>query len=154
MTINIYLNNDNDYKDTPSLEKLKLWITKTLVIAPIKATPTQQAITITLSDNEQSAALNKTYRNKVGPTNILSFPEETIPGFKTESLGDLIICVPLIIEEAKQQNKTLEAHWAHLTIHGTLHLLGYDHIIETEAEEMEGLEVAILAKFNISNPYQ
>jgi probable rRNA maturation factor len=154
MTINIYLNNDNNYKDTPSLEKLKLWITKTLEIAPIKAAPTQQAITITLSNNEQSVALNKTYRNKAGPTNILSFPEQTIPGFEMESLGDLIICVPLIIEEAKQQNKTLEAHWAHLTIHGTLHLLGYDHIVETEAEEMECLEVAILARFNITDPYQ
>jgi probable rRNA maturation factor len=108
---------------------------------------------IRLVDDQESAELNQQYRHKQGPTNILSFPFEAPDGFDTDLLGDLVICTPLIALEAQQQNKQLFDHWAHITIHGVLHLLGYDHIDDAEAEEMEALEIKILSRLNINNPY-
>lgn len=111
-------------------------------------------IVIRLVDDTESAELNQQYRHKQGPTNILSFPFEAPDGVEMDLLGDLVICAPLIDREAKEQNKLPEHHWAHITIHGVLHLLGYDHIEEAEAEEMESLEIKLLNMLNIANPYE
>jgi len=111
-------------------------------------------IVIRLVDDAESATLNEQYRHKNGPTNILSFPFEAPEGIEMDLLGDLVVCVPLIAKEAAEQNKLPEHHWAHITIHGVLHLLGYDHIEEAEAEEMETLEIKLLNMLNIANPYQ
>lgn len=111
-------------------------------------------IVIRLVDDAESAELNQTYRHKQGPTNILSFPFEAPEGVDMDLLGDLVICAPLIEREAAQQNKLPEHHWAHITIHGVLHLLGYDHVEENDAEEMEALEIKLLNMLNIANPYQ
>ncbi|PPD39622.1 MAG: rRNA maturation RNase YbeY [Methylobacter sp.] len=110
---------------------------------------------IRIVGTEESAGLNENYRHKQGPTNILSFPFEApeIEGFQSNLLGDLVICAPVLATEAQQQNKPLLDHWAHIVIHGILHLLGYDHINDDEAEEMENKEIAILQKLNIPNPY-
>lgn len=104
---------------------------------------------------EESAELNSYYRAKQGPTNILSFPFEApdIDGFESVLLGDLVVCAPVLATEAEQQGKPLLDHWAHIIIHGVLHLLGYDHIDETDAEEMEGKEIVFLQQLNIRNPY-
>lgn len=110
-------------------------------------------IVIRLVDDAESAELNQQYRHKQGPTNILSFPFEAPEGMELDLLGDLVICAPLIAKEAQQQNKQPEHHWAHITVHGVLHLLGYDHIEEAEAEQMEALEIEILSQLNIANPY-
>ena len=112
---------------------------------------------IRLVDEEESRQLNSDYRNKDTPTNVLSFPFEAPSGmpddYEETYLGDLVICVPLVIAEAAQQNKPELHHWAHLVCHGLLHLCGYDHIDDADAEEMELLEVKILGKLQIPNPY-
>jgi len=110
-------------------------------------------------DLEESHQLNLQYREKDKPTNVLSFPsdipEEVLPMLDALPLGDLVICIPVVLQEALEQKKTAQNHFAHLLVHGVLHLLGYDHETSDEdAEEMEGLEIEILAKLNIANPYQ
>ncbi|AZB90048.1 rRNA maturation RNase YbeY [Acinetobacter pittii] len=110
-------------------------------------------------DLNESQQLNLQYREKDKPTNVLSFPsdipEEVLPMLDALPLGDLVICIPVVLQEALEQKKTAQNHFAHLLVHGVLHLLGYDHETSDEdAEEMEGLEIEILAKLNISNPYQ
>ena len=97
--------------------------------------------------------LNKQYRHKIGPTNILSFPIEVPEGIDLNLLGDLVICAPLLEKEALEQNKPFMSHWAHIIVHGILHLLGYDHIDDDEAEIMENKEIKILSTLNIENPY-
>ena len=96
---------------------------------------------------------NYQYRGKETDTNVLSFPVDAELQKQTGLLGDLIICSDVVQREANEQSKTPEHHWAHMTIHGTLHLLGYDHIADDDAELMEALEVACLAHLSISNPY-
>jgi len=110
-------------------------------------------IVIRLVDDAESAELNQQYRHKSGPTNILSFPFEAPEIMELDLLGDLVINAPLISLEAAQQHKQVLHHWAHITVHGVLHLLGYDHIEEQDAEQMEALEIEILKQFNIANPY-
>ncbi len=110
-------------------------------------------ICIKIVDESESQNLNHTYRNKNQPTNVLSFPAE-IPHFvESAYLGDLAICADVVTQEAKEQNKQLNHHWAHMTIHGILHILGYDHIEDDEAEEMEALEVELLGLLHIQDPY-
>jgi probable rRNA maturation factor len=108
---------------------------------------------IRIVDEDESAQLNETYRHKVGATNVLSFPFEVPEGIELNLLGDLVVCAPVLAREAQEQNKPLMAHWAHIIIHGTLHLLGYDHIDDSDAREMEEKEIALLKTLSISNPY-
>lgn len=103
---------------------------------------------------EEGRALNEAWRGKRGPTNVLSFRSETPPGVKTAHLGDLVICAPVVLREARDQGKDPAAHWAHMTVHGLLHLLGHDHATEAEAARMESLESRILARLGYANPYE
>ena len=105
-------------------------------------------------DEAEAKMLNFKYRQIDKPTNVLSFPAEVIPQIEINFLGDVVICAPVVIEEAKSQEKLVDDHWAHLLIHGLLHLQGYDHINEKDAEEMESLELELLNSLNISNPYE
>ena len=102
---------------------------------------------------QESAQLNKQYRHKSGPTNILSFPAHLPEGTGLNLLGDLVVCVPVLEREAIEQDKPLSHHWAHIIIHGVLHLLGYDHLNDVDADIMEAKEITILKALNISNPY-
>lgn len=111
-------------------------------------------LTIRVVDSEESQTLNFNYRQKNKPTNVLSFPFEVPDGIELDLLGDLVICAEVVAKEANEQQKTLAAHWAHMTIHGCLHLLGFDHINDDEAEEMEALEIDILEKLGFNNPYE
>ena len=111
-------------------------------------------VTVRLVDEAESNQLNLTYRGKDKPTNVLSFPFECPPGVELPLLGDLIICRQVVEREASEQNKPLLAHWAHMVVHGSLHLLGYDHIEDGEAEEMEALEIEFMAALGFANPYQ
>lgn len=121
----------------------------------LETLPHSVEVCIRIVDKEEIQQLNHTYRKKNKPTNVLSFPfelPETIPQ-KTPYLGDLVLCATVINEEAFEQNKTLQAHWTHMVLHGLLHLQGYDHIQDEEASIMENLEIQLLDKLGITNPY-
>ncbi|WP_312544565.1 rRNA maturation RNase YbeY, partial [Pantoea eucalypti] len=113
----------------------------------------ESEVTVRLVDEAESHELNLTYRGKDKPTNVLSFPFEAPPGIELPLLGDLIICRQVVEQEAAEQGKSVEAHWAHMVVHGTLHLLGYDHIEDDEADEMEGLETEIMLALGYPDPY-
>ncbi|MGQ7743467.1 rRNA maturation RNase YbeY [Pectobacterium brasiliense] len=110
-------------------------------------------VTIRIVDEAESRDLNNTYRGKDKPTNVLSFPFEAPPEVELPLLGDLIICRQVVEREAAEQEKTVEEHWAHMVVHGSLHLLGYDHIEDSEAEEMEALETEIMQSMGYADPY-
>jgi probable rRNA maturation factor len=124
----------------------------------VDAVLTDQAIdsevVIRVIDEQEMMQFNQQYRDKQGSTNILSFSFEAPEGVDNILLGDLLVCVPVVEREALQQNKPLNDHWAHMIIHGLLHLIGYDHIVDKDAEEMEALEIKILKSISIKNPYQ
>lgn len=103
---------------------------------------------------DEGRALNARYRGKAYATNVLSFPAELPPELGLPLLGDLVLCAPVVVREAREQDKPETAHWAHLTVHGVLHLLGYDHIDPAEAEAMEALERTVLARCGYPDPYR
>lgn len=111
-------------------------------------------VTIRIVNNDESAELNGQYRGKDRPTNVLSFPFEAPAGITVPLAGDLVICAPVVEKEAKDQHKALEAHWAHMVVHGMLHLQGYDHIEDHDAEVMEALEIRLLEQLGYGNPYE
>jgi len=119
-------------------------------ISPFQA---EAEVTIRIVDACESQQLNLQYREKDKPTNVLSFPFQCPPGIELPLLGDLIICAQVVAQEAKEQGKTVNAHWAHMVVHGCLHLLGFDHINDDDAEEMEAEEILILQQLGIANPY-
>jgi probable rRNA maturation factor len=127
------------------------------VAAALKGRIREADLAVRLVDAREGRALNKHYRGKDYATNVLSFPAELpegLPkGVKLPLLGDLVICAPVVAREAKEQGKALAAHYAHLTVHGTLHLLGWDHEDEREADAMEQLERDILAELGVEDPY-
>jgi probable rRNA maturation factor len=131
----------------PDLASFNIWAN-----AAYNATAEKELVIRLVTANE-SAALNNEFRNKNYPTNVLSFADEAIPGFPEDSLGTLVICPEVVITEAKNLNIAIANHWAHLTVHGVLHLQGYDHEDDAEADIMEQQEIAILQKLNIKNPY-
>ncbi len=135
----------------PAKDKIQAWINSTLEFARVTEPSTE--ITLRIVDHTESAKLNQRYRHKAGPTNVLSFPEAKIPNLQSTSLGDLVLCADLVEEEAKQQDISVQDHWAHLMVHGTLHLLGHDHENDKEAAIMEKMEMDILAQFGIASPY-
>ncbi len=135
--------------DLPGEAQFQTWID-----AALADQDKEFEVVIRLVDEEESAQLNQEYRGKSGPTNVLSFEFEVPDGIPLNLLGDLVICAPLVAKEALEQHKPIEHHWAHLVIHGVLHLRGYDHLDETEADEMEAKEINILKQLNIPNPYQ
>ncbi len=111
-------------------------------------------LVLRIVDEAESAELNETYRGKCGPTNVLSFPFEMPPEVEDlKLLGDLVVCAPVIAREAREQSKTDSAHWAHMVVHGVLHLQGYDHQSTDEAAEMEALERKLLAGLGFDDPY-
>lgn len=143
------LQNVCDAKTLPTAELFQQWVDTALT----SVTEQVFELTIRLVNIEESQKLNKQYRQQDKPTNVLSFPFEVPDGIDLNLLGDLIICSQVVEQEAIAQKKALFDHWAHMVIHGCLHLLGYDHINDTDANEMEALETTILAKLTITNPY-
>jgi probable rRNA maturation factor len=133
----------------PEPEQIQRWVD-----AALEGYQPDTEIVVRIVDEQESAELNEQYRHKPGPTNILSFPVEVPDGIELDLLGDLVICAPVLEKEALEQHKVLADHWAHIIVHGVLHLLGYDHIDEAEAELMESKEIAILDTLNILNPYR
>jgi probable rRNA maturation factor len=137
---------------TPDEDDIRGWITAALETAQYGRDEAE--ISLRLVDTAEMTGLNQNYRGKAGPTNVLSFPSDLPAELELPLLGDIAICVPVVRSEAASQGKSLEAHWAHMAVHGTLHLLGYDHILEQEAEAMEAMESTILTKLNYPCPYR
>ncbi|SHF66857.1 rRNA maturation RNase YbeY [Vibrio gazogenes] len=135
-------------ENIPSEENFSRWLT-----AAVSPFQTQAEVTIRIVDHVESQQLNSQYRGKDKPTNVLSFPFEAPPGVTLDLLGDLVICLEVVEQEADEQHKPLLAHWAHMVVHGSLHLLGYDHIDDDEAVEMESLETEIMLKLGYQDPY-
>lgn len=139
----------DDNQNLPTEEQIIQWLN---VILPQFMDNAE--ITIRIVDDQESQQLNNTYRHKDKPTNVLSFPFESPIEIEVPLLGDLIICKQVVESEAKEQHKSLTSHWAHMIVHGCLHLLGYDHILDEEAEEMENIEIDIMQQLGFDNPYQ
>lgn len=150
--LNLNLINDDDYP-IPSqsllLECLKLVVDKHNI--------SQAEVNVNIVANNEIQQINKQFRGKNKPTNIISFEFEKPKGLPedvaNDFLGDIVIAPNVLEKEAKEQNKKLDAHWQHIFIHGLLHLLGYDHLQDDQAEEMENLEIELLAKLGVANPY-
>ncbi|GAA6183845.1 MULTISPECIES: rRNA maturation RNase YbeY [Alteromonadaceae] len=134
----------------PTAQQFEQWVKFALADQQIDETE----LTIRIVTPEESQNLNATYREKDKPTNILSFPFEAPAEIELNLLGDLVVCADIVEKEAEQQNKLLSDHWAHMIVHGSLHLLGFDHVDDQDAEIMESLEVQILTKLGIDDPYQ
>ncbi|NIK07966.1 putative rRNA maturation factor [Xanthomonas arboricola] len=136
----------------PSAVSFRKW-----VAAALKGRIREADLAVRIVDEKEGCSLNHHYRGKDYATNVLSFPAdlpEGLPkGIKMPLLGDLVICAPVVAREAAEQGKSLAAHYAHLTVHGTLHLLGWDHEDDKEADAMEQLEREILADLGIDDPY-
>ena len=145
MTVELFIQDIANFPDTPSVSQFDTWVTAALTGA--RQPDIDGELTIRLIDTEESAHLNETYRHKSGPTNILSFDYE-------QGIGDLAICAPLVKDEALRDGIPLQAHWAHLVVHGVLHLLGYDHVEDEQAVIMESLETKILDELGFNNPYE
>jgi probable rRNA maturation factor len=150
MTHHIVIQNVVNRKLCPKAALLRSWAAAAL---GVRQRPVE--VTIRIVDMSEMTSLNETYRHKKGPTNVLSFPTD-IPQevlMDVDVLGDIVICAEVVINEAKDQQKSLEAHWAHMVIHGVFHLLGYDHELDSEAKQMEALEIAVMKKLQFDNPY-
>ncbi len=134
--------------ETPDDAQFQQWVE-----AAVRAFRASAHVDIRIVDRDESQSLNATYRDKDYPTNVLSFPAELAPEVELPLLGDLALCAPVVTSEAIAQEKQVMDHWAHLTVHGTLHLLGMDHQQDEEANVMEALEIKILSGLGIANPY-
>lgn len=110
------------------------------------------ALGVRIVNEAESAALNHRYRGKIGATNVLSFGFD--PPVPSDVLGDLVICAPVVLREARVQGKAERAHWAHMVVHGTMHLRGYDHDTDTKATRMERMETRILKRLGFEDPYR
>ncbi|MDU8924098.1 rRNA maturation RNase YbeY [Pasteurellaceae bacterium LIM206] len=137
-----------DTNNLPNLEQITQWATRA-----VRAENLEPEMTVRIVDEAESRELNFTYRGKDRPTNVLSFPFECPPEVELPLLGDLVICRQVVEREAREQGKPLLAHWAHMVVHGSLHLLGYDHIEDDEAEQMERLETGIMLELGFEDPY-
>ncbi|HKE48763.1 MAG TPA: rRNA maturation RNase YbeY [Rhodanobacteraceae bacterium] len=145
----VSVQNEVGRKGVPTARSFETWIRAALAGRRRGATD----IAIALLRRTAAREINRRYRGRDYATNVLSFPYEPLPNEKTALLGDLVICPAVVAREAREQGKPLRDHYAHLTVHGTLHLLGFDHEREDEAEAMEAIERKVLAKLGIADPY-
>lgn len=136
-------------KSVPEIKDFQGWVE-----AALKPYKKPFELTIRLVNSDESRQLNYQYRGKDKATNVLSFPFEVPEGIELDLLGDLVICVDVVEQEAIAQHKNSSAHWAHMTVHGCLHLLGFDHIEDDEADEMEALETKIITGLGFAAPYE
>lgn len=142
-----------DDNTIPAADVVKNWI---VLAANAAGHSSDVEVSVRIVDADESRALNREYRGKDKPTNVLSFPAgrfEGLPDDVPVQLGDIVVCASIVGEEAIEQGKVVTDHWAHMLVHGTLHLMGYDHETDAEAAEMEALETQILMKSGLKDPY-
>ena len=145
--VNVDLQNDDEFESVPSLDQFLYWVESSL-LQPF----TSLEQTIRVVSEVESQTLNQQFRGKDKATNVLSFPSDD-DYLDYDCLGDLVICLSVVESEAQLQGKACEAHWAHMVVHGMLHLQGFDHQIDDKAEEMERLEIKILSSLGYTSPY-
>jgi len=138
-----------DGDSLPTRHEFECWVRSAL-----EPMDSNVELVVRVVDEQEGQELNSRYRNIDKATNVLSFPFEAPPGIDSDYLGDVVICAPVVQREAQQQHKPEKHHWAHMVVHGVLHLRGYDHQLDEQAEEMETLEKQILAGLGIQDPYQ
>ncbi len=143
----VMLLNESSVSGVPDSHQIETWV------AAAYQGDKPATLSVKIVDQAESQLLNSQYRNKNKPTNVLSFPMGFVDEAGVMQLGDLALCAPVILAESQAQNKASDAHWAHMFIHGMLHLQGYDHIDEQDAQRMEAVEKRIMAHFNYSDPY-
>lgn len=148
MNLTLELQLASDTSEIPAEADFNKW-----ALAVLKGRLGSAEVVIRVVDEEESQRLNRDFRDKDKATNVLSFPFEVPAQVESTHIGDLVICAPVVIREAAEQQKPAADHWAHMVVHGLLHLLGYDHQDEEEAEEMESLERVILGSMGITDPY-
>lgn len=149
MTLEVDVQMASEEDDLPDPESFRAWAD-----AAVSSLRQEAELTIRIVDEDEGARLNSEYRRKPGATNVLSFPFEPPPGVSVSLLGDIVICAPVVRREADEQSKSLSSHWAHMVVHGALHLLGYDHQHAADAEKMEAMETRILDGLGFDNPYE
>lgn len=137
-----------DESGLPTADEFMFW-----AVVALENIDTELELSIRIVDEAEATQLNEKWRDMEGATNVLSFPTEITEEIQPRPLGDVVICAPIIAREAIEQEKPIADHWAHMVIHGTLHLLGYDHIETLEMKKMESLEIKLLNQLNINNPY-
>ena len=138
----------------PPVGDIQRWVAAAVAA---KATDPATEVSVRVVDEDEMQTLNRDYRDQDKPTNVLSFPAGDVQGLPTgtdTSLGDIVVCATVVAREASEQGKLLDDHWGHMLVHGVLHLLGHDHMTESEADEMERLEREILAGLGIADPYE
>ena len=143
-----------DDPDVPGADRIREWVASALAAAEPAG---EYDVSVRVVAVNEMQALNRDFRGTDMPTNVLSFPGGDVAGLpenESRALGDVVICAEIVRDEAAEQNKSLADHWAHMLVHGTLHLLGYDHISATEAADMERLEVMILTTIGVRDPYR
>lgn len=150
MAYQIDIESNSASQQIPDTAELERWISAALCSQQFE----DAEVSVYIVDEEEGQELNAQYRSKDYPTNILSFPADIAEEVGIPLLGDLVVCAPVVEREAHEQGKTLQAHWAHMLIHGTLHLVGFDHIDDDEAETMETLETQIVTGLGYPAPYQ
>jgi probable rRNA maturation factor len=150
MTYQIDIESNSQSKLIPSLTDLERWISAALQSQALE----DAEVSVYIVDEDEGQELNAQYRGKDYPTNVLSFPADIAEEVGVPLLGDLVVCAPVVEREAQEQGKTLQAQWAHMLVHGTLHLLDFDHIEDDEAEAMEVLETQIVTGLGYPAPYQ
>ncbi|MEX2524661.1 MAG: rRNA maturation RNase YbeY [Gammaproteobacteria bacterium] len=148
MNIVVDVQQAGNLQGPPDKDRISEWVK-----AAIEGLRNEAELTVRIVDEQEGAQLNERWRGGKGATNVLSFPAADEFNLIPELLGDIVICAPVVEKEAREQAKAPEAHWAHMVIHGTLHLLGYDHRDDEEAEIMETLEINRLRKLGYDNPY-
>ena len=148
MTISLDIQMAFSSEEAPEEDSMRRW-----ACAALREERVDAELSVRIVDEQESATLNQQYRGKAGPTNVLSFPFDAVTPEPLPMLGDLVICAPVVGREAAEQNKSVEAHWAHMCVHGVLHLLGYDHVGDRDAEVMETLETDILLGLGFPAPY-
>lgn len=152
MTVQVDVQFADAAEGLPSAETISEWVR--LAVGSVLDEPDATELTVRIVAENEMRELNKTYRNKDGLTNVLSFPFEADVPMETTLLGDIVVCAAVVNREAIEQHKPLPAHWAHLVIHGTLHLLGFDHLDDEQAAIMESREIQLLHQLGYANPYE
>lgn len=148
--VEVWLRNEAGRAGVPQRRSFEHWVVAALLGARRRR---RTAVSILIADEPAAREFNHRYRSRDYATNVLSFPADPLPDGNADAIGDLVLCAPVIAREAREQGKTTRDHYAHLTVHGVLHLLGHGHESEADAERMEALERRILDRLGIADPY-